>query len=116
MIAVDTNILVHAHRGDSPWHAAAHAAIAAQAESGEPWAIPYHCLVEFVSVVTRARAFGRPSTLEEALAQVDEWLRAPALVLLTERPESWAHLRELWTADRDYSRFKRLRVRNPLQQ
>ncbi len=118
------------------------AALEGLAESGQPWAIPYHCLVEFISVVTRAHAFGRPSRMEEALAQVDEWYRSGTLVLLTEREDSWPRLRdairssrsvggqihdariaavclehkvsELWTADRDFSRFPRLSVRNPL--
>jgi len=49
LIAVDTNILVYAHRKDSAWHAAAEACV-----------------------------------------------------------------RELWTADRDFSRFGGLRTRNPL--
>jgi toxin-antitoxin system PIN domain toxin len=142
VIALDTNILVHAHRASSPCHAAAMKAVATLAHSDEPWAIPYHRVVEFLAVVTNPRAFERPSKLDEALAQVDEWLRSGTLVLLTESEESWPYLREaarsgqrrggqlhdariaavclehkvseLWSADRDFSHFPQLRVRNPL--
>lgn len=34
MIAVDTNILVYAHREDSPWHAAADRRLTELAEGG----------------------------------------------------------------------------------
>src|ERR1035437_8776839 len=49
MIAVDTNILVSAHRADSPWHRAADHCLAELAESGKPWAIPWPCMHEFLA-------------------------------------------------------------------
>jgi predicted nucleic acid-binding protein len=39
-MAVDSNILVYAHREDSPWHPVAWKRLSALAESGVPWAIP----------------------------------------------------------------------------
>ena len=41
MIAVDTNLLVYAHRRDSSFHEPAAAAIRDLAESRAPWAIPW---------------------------------------------------------------------------
>lgn len=41
MIAVDTNLLVYAHREDSPWHEKALARVTELAECGSPWAIPW---------------------------------------------------------------------------
>jgi hypothetical protein len=41
MIAVDTNILLYAHRADSAWHEPADARLAALAESRAAWAIPW---------------------------------------------------------------------------
>jgi hypothetical protein len=38
VIAVGTNILVHAHRQESPWNAAATACLLALAEEEMPWA------------------------------------------------------------------------------
>ena len=142
MIAVDSNILVYAHRRDSAFHAAARDAVAELAESGSRWAIAWPCLGEFHSVVTGRRHYDPPSTVDEALDQVDVWLEAPGLTLLGETATTWlvlrgllreakltgprvhdariaaiclAHgVRELWTADRDYGRFPKLRTRNPL--
>jgi len=142
MIAVDTNVLVHAHRADSPWHEAASARLRELAESALPWAVPWPCLHEFLATVTHPRIFRTPTPLEKALAQVDLWIESPALEVLGEGPSYWPTLRdqlaagsvvgplvhdariaaiciehavdELWTADRDFSRFPRLRTRNPL--
>ena len=142
MIAVDTNLLVHAHREDSPWHQAAYARVAALAEGRGPWAIPWPCVHEFLAIVTHPGIYAPPTPLEVALDQVDAWLESPSLVLLAESTGYWGTLRpaleagriaghqvqearvaalcqqhgvrELWAADRDFSRFPFLQVRNPL--
>ena len=142
MIAVDTNILVYAHRRDSTWHVGAKECIQDLAERSEAWAIPWPCLHEFFAVVTHPRIYAPPSTPDQAIHQIDAWLASPSLVLLTEGPDHWTVLRELvekgkvagplvhdarvaaiciqhrvgqlWSADRDFSRFKSLRVKSPL--
>ena len=142
MIAVDTNILVYAHREESPFHLNALSRISELAEAQGIWAIPWPCLHEFIGVVTHPRAYVPPTPLRIALAAVDRWLRSPTIVLLNESPTHWKTLREvieaaritgpmihdakiaalclqhgvreLWSADRDFSRFPRLRVVNPL--
>ena len=63
MIAVDTNILVYAHREDSPWHEAAWSCVAAMAEGRDSWAIPWPCLHEFVAIATHPRIYAPPSPL-----------------------------------------------------
>ena len=50
MIAVDTNLLVDAHREDSPWHEKALARVTELADSGSPWAIPWSCVHEFLAI------------------------------------------------------------------
>jgi toxin-antitoxin system PIN domain toxin len=142
MIAIDTNILVYSVREDSPWHAAALATIRRVAEGSGPWAIPWPCVHEFVAVITHPRIYKPPTPLRDAILQVDYWMESPALRLLGEGPGYWDHLkpmllagkmvgplvhdtrvaaicrsagvREIWTVDRDYSRFSNLPVRNPL--
>jgi hypothetical protein len=142
VIAVDTNILVYAHREDSDWHAPAAARIAALAEGQGPWAIPWPCLHEFLAIATHPRIFSPPTPLSAALDQVDAWLESPALVLLAESDGYWTGLRpllqagkvsgpkvhdariaalcaqhgvrELWSADRDFSAFPGFVVTNPL--
>ena len=142
MIAVDTNILVYAHRSDSPWHQAAARQLRELAEGPAAWSVPWPCVHEFVAVVTHPRIYKPPTPLEGAVAQVDAWLESPSLVLIGEADRHWPVLRELllagkvsgppvhdariaalcathgvrtlWTADRDFSRFPALTTVNPL--
>lgn len=142
MIAVDTNILVSAHRRDNELHVQAASVLRSVAEGAEPWGIPWPCVHEFLAIVTHPRIFDPPSLLLEALEQVEAWLESPTVLLLGERFDHWRHLRglleagdvrgprvhdarvaalclsqgvtELWTADRDFGRFPQLRTRNPL--
>jgi toxin-antitoxin system PIN domain toxin len=142
VIAVDTNILVYAHREDSPFHSAAFHCVAELASGPAIWAIPWPCLHEFLAIVTHTRIYTPPTPLARALDQVDAWHEAPTLTLLAESTMYWPALRalltagrvagprvhdariaalcrehgvrELWSADRDFSRFAGLAVVNPL--
>jgi toxin-antitoxin system PIN domain toxin len=142
VIAIDTNILVYAHRADAEWHEPASRAIRSLAEGAGAWAIPWPCVHEFLSITTHPRIFRTPTPISAALDQVDAWLESPTLVTLAEDGAYWHTLRavveqariegprvhdarvaaiclrhgvrELWTADRDFSLFPTLRVRNPL--
>jgi uncharacterized protein len=141
MIAVETNILVYAHRADSPHHEAARERVRELAE-GPRWAIPWPCLYEFAAIVTHPRIYRRPSTVTQAMGQIDAWIESPTLSLLSEGGEAWATLRDvviagkvagpavhearigalclqhgvsvLWASDRDFSRIPELKVVNPL--
>ena len=95
MIAVETNILVYAHRGELPGHAAAGDAIRRLAEAPAPWAIPWPCVHEFFGIVTSPRVFATPTPVAEAMRQVDRWLASPTLVVLSETATHWATLGRL---------------------
>jgi toxin-antitoxin system PIN domain toxin len=140
VIAVDTNILIAAHRVDSPFHEPAISALSSL--GGQRWAIPWPCLHEFLAIVTHPRIFAPPTPLDEAIATVTTWLATPLLELLSEGAAHWEELSELlararvagprlhdariaalclqhgvdelWTADRDFSRFAHVRTTNPL--
>lgn len=142
MIAVDTNLLVYAHRRDSEWHEPARSTVREMAEGLATWAIPWPCLHEFYSIVTHPRIYDPPSKPEETIEQMEAWLESPSLVLLAEsglyrsklfellrsaRPRGpkvhdariaalclHAGVHELLSADRDFSRFPALDTRNPL--
>ena len=142
MIALDTNLLVYAHRAENRFHAAAARLVRELAEDNSAWAIPWPCLHEFYNIVTHPRIHAVPTPIEIALTQIDAWLESPSLHLLSEGDQHWPRLRELlakgkaqgplvhdariaalclthgvrelWSADRDFSRFPALRVRNPL--
>lgn len=142
MIATDTNILVYAHRSDSEWHEQARGRVATLAEGRVAWGLPWPCVHEFLAIASHPRIYDPPSTLEEVIDQVDAWLASPVAVLLSEGDTHWGVLKgqlrdgrargpmvhdariaalcighgvtAFWTADRDFSRFPGLAVRNPL--
>jgi hypothetical protein len=142
VIAIDTNILVYSHRKDSPFHRSAFEAVRAVTASTSPWGLPWPCIHEFLANVTHPRIYRTPTPLRLALDQVEQWLSSPSIVPLAEEEGYWAAFRplvessqvagakvhdariaalciyhgvsELWTADRDFSRFSRLPIRNPL--
>lgn len=142
MIAVDTNILVYAHRADLEWHTAAAAVVRTLAEGRAAWAIPWPCVHEFFSIVSNPKVFKHPTSPEAALDQISAWIGCPTLSLISEGAGYWNTLAslivrskvragavhdariaaiclehgisELWTADRDFSRFAELKARNPL--
>jgi toxin-antitoxin system PIN domain toxin len=66
VIALDTNLLVYAHRSATSEHRAARAAIERAAASGA-WGFAAPVVAEFWAVVTHQAARGRPSTPDEAL-------------------------------------------------
>jgi toxin-antitoxin system PIN domain toxin len=66
LIAIDTNILVYAHRSRTREHAAARRAIERAAADPRGWGMALPCLGEFWAVVTHPEAAGRPSTPAEA--------------------------------------------------
>lgn len=139
MIAVDTNILVYAHRSDSPWHQIALTRLGEVAEGA--WAIPWPCIHEFVAIVSHPKIFDPPTPQADAIQTVTLWMEAPTLTLLSEIDGYWTVLaeilttshvvgprvhdariaalcvhhgvREIWSADRDFGRFS-LKATNPL--
>ena len=52
MIAVDTNLLVYAHRSGLPEHRQAQRAVEKACGNPTGWAIPVFCAAEFWAVVT----------------------------------------------------------------
>lgn len=142
MIAVDTNLLVYAHRADAPSHEPARAALERLARHRGGWAIPWPCAHEFLAVVT-SRAFGTTRTPTPlAFETLHAWLTHPgcrpigetarhadvlaALVARASLAGGAIHdariaaiclengVEEFWTADRDFDRFPDLKTRNPL--
>ena len=138
MIAVDTNVLVYAHRSESSRHDRARLWLHHLAESAAPWGIPVFCLGEFVRIATHRRVFDPPSTIAQAIDAIDSLLESPSVRLLMPSGAHWSLLRAaivagvtagnlvfdaqiaavcrehgvecLLTEDRDFSRFKFLHV------
>jgi hypothetical protein len=141
VIAVDTNILVYAHRVSAPLHVPAVDALRRVSSSLAPWLIPLHCLVEFYGNVTNPRVYAPPSTPAEAGKFIRHLLGSPTLQVGVDRTSTLSRLlllidatgvigpqvhdarivsvcldygvSELWSVDRGFSRFPQLRVVNP---
>lgn len=97
MIAVDTNILVYAHRAKAPQHAAALAALRSLAEGPAPWALPVFVVGEFLRVATHRVILEPPGDEAEAAAVIDGLLASPGARLLTPGERYWEILRRLVT-------------------
>jgi toxin-antitoxin system PIN domain toxin len=142
VIAVDANLLIYAHRQDCEFHDRAIEVLKELAEGDARWAIPWPCVHEFLAITTHPRIFAPPTPLQLAMEALDVWLVSPRCEAIGEGPGYVDVLKrlatdgkaagpmihdarvaaicihhgvlELWTADRDFSRFPELKTRNPL--
>jgi toxin-antitoxin system PIN domain toxin len=142
VIAVDSNLLIYAHKEGSPFHTAALDLLDSLRHQRVAWAIPWPCIHEFIGIVTHPGIYKPASTLSEAFGFLDSLLASLQLHLLSESPGYFEKLHEisvaaklkgprihdariaalclhhgvseLWSADRDFSAFPQLKVRNPL--
>ena len=142
MIAIDTNILVYAHVPSFAQHASALAALERLANSGASWGVPWPCAHEFCAVITNRKWRSDALDAAGAVAILRSWESASNFRFLGATPQHLARLAqtlllsqaqggqvhdarivatclehnvaELWSADRDFSRFPGLRTRNPL--
>ena len=89
MIAVDTNILVYAHREELAQHRRARARLVELAEGAARWAIPVFCVGEFLRIATHPRLFDPPFGIDEACEALDRVLSSPSVVVLAPAERFW---------------------------
>jgi uncharacterized protein len=139
--AVDSNVLIAAHRREHPNHQAARRRLEMLAEGDSPWGLIVFCIIEFLRVVTHPRVFAPPSTLEMASSFIDRLTESPSVRWLTPGEHFWDTLRDvaaeagasgnllfdaqiaavcrdagalhLVTSDRDFARFRFLTTEAP---
>ena len=141
MIALDTNLLIYAHRAGTPKHRGARAAIERAASDATGWGIALPCLSEFWCIVTHPACEGGPSRAKDALAFLDALMAGGAkiwypgfdfgprfmelakalnvsgvrvfdLQIAAVAFENGA--KEIWTHDREFVALPGLRVHDPL--
>jgi uncharacterized protein len=142
VLAVDTNVLVYAHRREPAEHDQAFQLMRGLVEGSERWAVPWPCVYEFFGVVTNSRIWRSAATPpRQAWDQVEAWLAAPDVRVLAE-PDGFASIlagflarprvrggvvhdarvaaicvahgvEKLLTRDRDFSLFPELDTENP---
>jgi uncharacterized protein len=140
MIAVDTNLLVYAHRSRAPQHRAARRAIE-RAAAQDRWGFAVATVAEFWAVATHPSSEGRPSTPGEAAAYItalaaggaeiweprdgfgarlaqlaaDLAVSGPRVFDLQIALTAFDHgATDLWTADVRFVQLPGLRLHNPL--
>jgi len=141
MILVDVNLLLYAKSTDYPQHAAARCWLDERLNAPERVGLPWPSLLAFLRIITNPRIFPRPMGIEEAWAQVAQWLALPR-VWIPQPTERHAEVLEgllistgataalvpdthlaalalqhgltLCSTDGDFARFPGLRWSNPL--
>jgi uncharacterized protein len=142
VVLADVNVLVYAHREDAPHHAACRAWLEGVVNGDESFGLSELVLSGFMRVVTHPKVFMRPSSLAEALEFTEQLRGRPNCVPVVPGRRHWDIFRALcaaagakgnlvpdaylaamaiesgceWvTTDRDFSRFKGLRWRHPVE-
>ena len=143
MILIDANLLLYAYDRSSPQHPEAKRWLERTLVSDEGVRLALVTLLAFLRISTSAAVFRRPLPAREAIGIVTSWLQLPSvgvaepsdghwslLETLTRRGQARgallmdAHLAALaiehgatlCTTDRDFARFPRLKLRNPLEE
>jgi uncharacterized protein len=142
VVLLDVNVLVYAHRQDSPRHREYLTWLEHLINSDHAYGLPDLVLSGFLRIVTHPQVFNPPSSMAKALAFVKELRDQPTCTSINPGPRHWeifcrlcktAEVKgnlvpdaflaaiaiesgsEFITADRDYHRFPGLRVRYPLE-
>jgi predicted nucleic acid-binding protein len=142
VIALDTNILIYAHREGTPQHAQARDAILQVLNDVQGWGIPLPCVAEFWRAVTHPGHPGGPSSsaavtnfFHHLLTQGHGHVWTPGAGF-AQRLMRWAAslkvrgvrifdlqialiasehgAREIWTHDRNFLSVPGVKVRDPL--
>lgn len=141
MILLDANVLIYAHDETSPHHRAARRWFEDMLNEREEVAIALVSILAFLRVMTSPAIFDQPMAVANAVEIVTEWLDQPNVGIVQPTRRHFELLGELaragqargpllmdahiaalaiehgatlCTSDRDFSRFRGLRVEDPL--
>lgn len=141
MLLIDSNILIYAYDPASRHHERARTWLEGVLSDDEPIRFGLVSLLSFVRILSDPRLFAHPMDVAEAHAHVQTWLDRDIAAIAEPTPAHWstflavatdgqargpmlmdAHLAALaiehgatvCTADRDFRRFKGVRVVDPL--
>jgi len=142
VILVDANVLLYAYHPRAEQHERARTWFETTLSDLEPVGLAWSTILAFLRLATSARVFERPLSTAEAETIVSAWLAEPTVVLVDPGDRYWEILRTLLidaqvtgplvtdaalaalaieqgatlvTTDRDFVRFRGLRLSNPLQ-
>lgn len=141
MILVDANLLLYAYHPRAEQHLASRRWLEAVLAGPDLVRFAWLTLWAFLRISTNPRVFEHPLSRTEAEAAVSSWLAQPVAGILDPGERHWEILRDqvregqatgplvmdavvaaiavehgatLYTTDRDFSRFSKLKVANPI--
>ena len=141
MILVDANLLLYAEDQLSPHHDVAREWWDAQLSGISPVCLCWTVLCAFIRISTNPRVFKHPLSLDQAILRVQGWLDQPCTRIVYPTERHWAVLQqllvggqavanlvtdahvaalaiehgcELISTDADFSRFSKVKWRNPI--
>jgi hypothetical protein len=141
MIVPDANVLVYAYDRTSDLHRVARRWWESVLSGSEPIGIPWVVILAFVRLVTHPVLCENPMTIAQARQAVESWFRVDQVRLLAPGPATFDYFFDLlqqagtggnlstdamiaalaiehggsvYSTDRDFSRFPKVRWQNPL--
>ncbi len=141
MIVLDANLLLYAYHAGAPQHPAAKRWLEKALAGADPVGLSWSTMLAFLRIGTNPRVFERPYSIEEAAGIVSSWLSHPGVAVVRPGERYWEILRDLLvearvegalvsdaalaalaiehgatlcSTDRDFRRFRRLKLENPL--
>ena len=142
MILVDANLLLYAYDSTSEQHAAARRWLEQALSGPEPVCLTWLGILAFLRIATHPTALRKPMTVIHCASLVSEWLQQPVVRVLWPTERHWEVLKELLveaqakgplamdahlaalaiehgaticTRDRDFRRFRGLRLLDPIE-
>ncbi len=141
MILVDANLLLYAYHPRAEQHEKSKAWLEAVLSGPDLVRFAWLTLWAFLRIATNPRVFGQPLSASEVVAAISSWLAQPTAGILEPGERHWDILTDLvrdaqttgplvmdavlaaialehgatvFTTDRDFSRFSKLKWTNPL--
>lgn len=142
MILPDVNLLLYAYDENSPHHEQSKSWWDDALSGSQPVCLCWPVVTAFIRLATNRRVYLRPFSILDAISRVESWFAQPCVRLIYPTPTHWRTLRtlleqaqananlvtdahlaalaiehgcELCSTDADFSRFPRLKWRNPLR-
>lgn len=142
MILVDVNLLLYAYNPSAEQHQKARHWLEDVFSGHEPIALTWLVILAFLRLTTNRRIFPDPLSMADATLIVSTWLERSQAIIVHPRENHWeillqaisagkataalitdAHLAALaiehgatlYTSDRDFARFPKLKFENPLE-
>lgn len=141
MIILDANVLLYAYHSGSQHHESCRAWLEAVLNGSEQVGLPWQTILAFIRIATNPRAFQRPLRTADAIEIVETWLACPPVMVVGPADHYWPLLKQqltdaqvsgplvtdaalaslaiehgavLCTTDRDFARFRGLKLLDPL--